>query len=399
MTSVAELRADIENRFAELLDQHYPRFSNAEFERRHKLAHTLCERDNLDAVIVAQSMRAGTATFWFTGWPVTQEAVTVIMRGLRPRMYVQYFNHVPLARRLGVDVDVYWGEDSGLRRALEFVRAHSPKPPRLGVVGLLSPNQHEQLAAATAAIVDANLAYHDMRLVKSPEEIHWLRLGAALTDLAITSLTEAARPGLSERELGDIVERSYIRLGGTNAIHYFAATPMAHPTVAVPAQFPSARKLHHGDVLVTEISAQFWEYSGQVLRSFAVNAEPPPLLRELHAVADAAFDAIVECIKPGAWVDDLRKASLLIEEEGFTVIDDVVHGYGGGYLAPVLRAAERDTVAPTMRLEAGMTLVVQPNVTTKDRRAGVQTGHLGLVTATGFESLQQFPRGFHVLGN
>ena len=127
--------------------------------------------------------------------------------------------------------------------------------------------------------------------------------------------------------------------------------------------------------------------------------EPPPLLRELHAVADAAFDAIVECIKPGAWVDDLRKASLLIEEEGFTVIDDVVHGYGGGYLAPVLRAAERDTVAPTMRLEAGMTLVVQPNVTTKDRRAGVQTGHLGLVTATGFESLQQFPRGFHVLGN
>ena len=45
---------------------------------------------------------------------------------------------------------------------------------------------------------------------------------------------------------------------------------------------------------------------------------------------------------------------------------------------------------------AGVT--VQPNVTTRDHCAGVQTGHLGLVTASGFESLQQFPRGFHVLG-
>ena len=149
---------------------------------------------------------------------------------------------------------------------------------------------------------------------------------------------------------------------------------------------------------MTEISAQFWEYSGQVLRSFAVDAEPAPQFRELHAIADAAFDAIVARIKPGAWVDDLRQASLLIEEAGFTMIDDVVHGYGGGYLAPVLRAAERHKRAPSMRLEAGMALVVQPNVTTRDHRAGVQTGQLGLVSTTGFEPLQQFPRGFHVLG-
>ena len=285
-----------------------------------------------------------------------------------------------------------------MRLALDFVRAIFSKPPRLGIIGTLSPNQHQRLAAASTAIVDLNAAYQEMRLIKSTEEILWLRLGAALTDLAITSLAEAARPGLSERELGDIVERSYLPLGGTNAIHYFAATPMNDPSVAVPAQFPSTRKLRQGDILVTEISAQFWEYSGQVLRSFAVDAEPPPQFRELHAIADAAFDAIVARIKPGTWADDLRQASLLIEEAGFTVIDDVVHGYGGGYLAPILRAAQRHKSAPTMRLEAGMALVVQPNVTTRDHRAGVQTGHLGLVTATGFEPLQQFPRGFHVLG-
>jgi hypothetical protein len=50
-----------------------------------------------------------------------------------------------------------------------------------------------------------------------------------------------------------------------------------------------------------------------------------------------------------------------------------------------------------MQLEAGMGLVVQPNVTTRDRCAGVQTGHFGLVTADGFEQLQRFPRGLRVI--
>jgi len=36
-----------------------------------------------------------------------------------------------------------------------------------------------------------------------------------------------------------------------------------------------------------EISAAFWDYPGQVLRSFAVAAEPTPLYAELHAVASA----------------------------------------------------------------------------------------------------------------
>ncbi len=44
-------------------------------------------------------------------------------------------------------------------------------------------------------------------------------------------------------------------------------------------------------------------------------------------------------------------------------------------------------------LEAGMTLVVQPNVTTPDHRAGVQTGELVLVTESGAESLHAVPGG------
>ena len=41
-----------------------------------------------------------------------------------------------------------------------------------------------------------------------------------------------------------------------------------------------------------------------------------------------------------------------------------------------------------------MTVVIQPNVVTADGKAGVQTGELVLITATGIESLHTVPRGF-----
>jgi hypothetical protein len=51
-----------------------------------------------------------------------------------------------------------------------------------------------------------------------------------------------------------------------------------------------------------------------------------------------------------------------------------------------------------MSLAAGMTVVVQPNVTTTDGRAGVQTGELGLVTADGYERLHDAPAGPILVG-
>jgi len=49
-------------------------------------------------------------------------------------------------------------------------------------------------------------------------------------------------------------------------------------------------------------------------------------------------------------------------------------------------------------LDAGMTVVVQPNVVTPDGRAGVQTGELLLVTDHGPERLHAFPQGLQRAG-
>jgi Xaa-Pro dipeptidase len=172
---------------------------------------------------------------------------------------------------------------------------------------------------------------------------------------------------------------------------------MSAPDLAVPRQFASTRRVQAGDAVVAEISAAFWEHPGQVLRSFALG-EPSKLYRDLHAAADAAFDAIAAVLKAGAKPAQVIEASGVIEDAGFTIIDDLLHGYGGGYLPPILGCKSRPAgPVPQELFRVGQTVVIQPNVVTHDRKAGVQTGELVVITDGGIERLHSIARGFVLL--
>jgi Xaa-Pro aminopeptidase len=203
-------------------------------------------------------------------------------------------------------------------------------------------------------------------------------------------LADEIMPGMNEHELATLIERAYLPWGGVTHIHYVGLTQMSDPDCCVPSQFPRARRVNAGDVVFAEISALFSAYSGQVLRTYAVAAEPTPLYRDLHATAVAAYDAITRAIRPGVAAEDLIEASAIIERNGFTTYDDLVHGYGGGYFAPILGSRSRPAGHPaTLTLRENMCMVVQPNVITRDEKAGVQFGELVRVTRTGFESLHR----------
>lgn len=382
-------------RLHSLLASEYPRFSESEMARRREALEVIMAANGVDDLLVYGANRAGTAVFWLTGWPATAEALAVFSPGRQDVLFIQHHNHVPLARKLALRAEVRWGGPSTITSALEELAARNAKPGRVGIIGPLGFAQHARLATRYDALVDLNAAYTKLRLVKSQEEIDWLRIGAALSDRAIAALQAELRPGLSERELGDIVERAYVPLGGTTVIHFFGTTSMAEPDCLVPAQFPSSRRIRSGDIVFTEISAAFWDYPGQVLRSFAVAAEPPPLYRKLHATAETALEAVLAILRPGTRPAQVIEAADVIEAAGFTTCDDLLHGYGGGYLPPVIGSRSRPAgPLPDLVFAAGMTVVIQPNVVTRNGRAGVQTGELVLVTETGVERLHAAPRGF-----
>jgi len=373
----------------------YPQFSDAEMARRRTAIEELLAESGLDHLVFCGANRFGSAVQWLTGWPVTTEAVGVLTPGEADAMFVQHVNHAPLAQKIAARAQVSWGGGSSIGAAIGVLDRRGARSGRVGVIGPMTFEQHAMLAEKFGAIKNLNRAYVRLRQVKSAEEIDWMRIGAALTDRGMIALRDGLRPGLSERELGDVVERAYVPLGGSTVIHFIGVTAMADPRLAVPTQFAAARKVAPGDIVFAEISAAFWEHSGQVLRSFALGAEPPPLYRDLHAVADAAFDAVAAVLKDGAMPREAIEAAGVIERSGFTIIDDLLHGYGGGYLPPILGSASRPSAhVPDEPFRAGTIVVIQPNVVTPDGKAGVQTGEMVLITETGIEPFHAVPRGF-----
>ena len=379
---------------ARIVEAEYPRFSDAEMARRRAAIEMLVAQAECDHLVFCGANRFGSVVQWLTQWPVTAEAVGVLTPGKRDALFVQYVNHAPQARIVADKADVAWGGESSIVAATEVLEQRGARQDRVATIGPVSADQHAALSAKFGKLKSLNRDYVRLRQVKSAEELDWMRIGAHFSDLGMAALCDGLKPGLNERELGDLVERAYVSHGATNVIHYIGVTAMNAPDLGVPRQFPRMRRVQAGDVVVAEISAAFWDHPGQVLRSFALG-EPSRLYRELHMAADAAFDAIAAVLKAGATPPQVIEASGAIEEAGFTIIDDLLHGYGGGYLPPILGSKSRPAgPMPQEPFRAGQTVVIQPNVVTRDGKAGVQTGELVLITETGIERLHAIPRGF-----
>ena len=375
------------------------RFSAVEMRRRRAAFGRELARHRTPYALVYGANRSGSAVSWLTGWPVTREALVVVApEPADDVLLVSFFNHLPQARRLSA-TRVEWAGDRAVATALDLMAARVTLADRIGVVGALPFDQYRLLAGQVPDVVDLNAAYTGLRLIKSAEEVAALRRGAALSDAAIAALAGALHPGTSDHEVLAAAQQAYTAAGGGHHICYLGITAMDEPALAVPAQWPTGRVIGPGDVITCEISAAAVpDYAGQVLRTFTVGASPSALYRELHAAASAAYDAIAATVIPGARASDLAAAAAVIEQAGFTAIDDLVHGFGGGYLPPVVPAPGRLVPAPDFVLAAGMTLVVQPNVVTRDGRAGVQTGELLLVTGQGPERLHAYPPGLQQVG-
>ena len=128
--------------------------------------------------------------------------------------------------------------------------------------------------------------------------------------------------------------------GGTTFIHFIGVTSMAEPRALRAAAVPFVAQGAEGDVVFCELSACWWDYSGQVLRSFTVGAEPTPLYRD----CTHRRGRVRRGDRGGAPRHDHggdRRSGGVIEERGFTVCDDLMHGFGGGYFPPIVGTRSR----------------------------------------------------------
>jgi Xaa-Pro aminopeptidase len=381
-------------------------------ERRYALVRGLLDQEELEAVVVFGNSGVNRHNhangFWLSQWQDMHHAYLVVPRVAdeTAALFVGLANHVPNARELSdVPVIEWGGYDPGATIA-HRLREVGVERGRVGLVGVDAtwsvgmPWTHYlrlRELLPDVELVDATSDYAALRRLKSAEEIDRLRGAAELSDLAIRTLQEVARPGAAETELVALVEESYRRRGGTTRITFLRSMPMAAPTGCLPAQNPSDRRLERGDVIITEFSASLWGYSGQVHRPVFVGAEPTAAWLRLFDVAKGAYDAITRGMTPGSTEGDVIRNAASIGAAGYAIYDDLIHGYGTDYGPPLVDrscvAYWRDGTDPPAgrTIERGMTIVVQPNPITPDERMGLQLGALTVVTDAGAESLHALP--------
>ncbi len=375
----------------------YPRFSNSEFSRRYASVRAAMREADLDALVLYSTVGAYNEVLYLSNFLATREAMLVFPLEGEPALFVQMYNHVPNARRVACFADVRWGGMDTAKSTATCIEEQGLAASKIGIVGAVPFKQYDTLnrLLPEATFSDFSRQMGQLRLVKSAEEIAFLRRGAELSDLAIEALAREIRPGMTEHELVAIVESAYLGLGGRTHIHYLATTPMSNPSVCVPAQHQSNRVIEVGDVLITEISAHYCGYPGQILRPFAIGSPPTPAYQRMYDVALEAYQCIAGILRPGATGEEVLDAAESIHAAGYTICDDLLHGFGGGYLPPILRTRQTSHIPPRpFTFEENMTVVIQPNVITVDERAGVQVGELVRITSSGVESLHTYPMEF-----
>ena len=221
--------------------------------------------------------------------------------GERDVLLVNFYNHIPNAERIATEADVRWAGPKPMATAIEELDARGARGEpggrdRAARLQALRGARRVRVAGPARRRLHAAAAAQVRRGARlAPDRLRVHRRAPC----ARSTSRPAAAPTSASSETSP------------SARTWAAAARPTSTTSACPSPPSGPRRARSsaGDVLSCEISASYWDYTGQLLRTFTVADDPPPLYRELHDVADAAFDALFERVRPGATAAELVEAS------------------------------------------------------------------------------------------
>ncbi|HSF05876.1 MAG TPA: Xaa-Pro peptidase family protein [Methylomirabilota bacterium] len=391
------------------LAQEYPRFPKEEYARRHAEVQRRMRERGLDVLIIygdsgSHGCNHANVKYLSNYQDPVASYLVVPLQG-ESALYISNRLYLPYARRMSVvpETDAVDYDPAGkVARRIQELGQEKGTIGLVGFRGILyaslphGPVSHWQKTLDRASFADATDLLAEVRAVKSPAELAWFRRGAALTDMAFEALEKKARAGMTDFQLAALIAGAYMPHGGGPQLIFIGSTSMARPHLIFPNQYPSHRKVRKGDIILTELSADYEMHAGQAHRPIAVGTKPTPIYQRLFEVAVEAHDRILRALRPGATEEDVRRAASVIPEAGFTTFDTTFHGWGlliedprVDASATLIRRPQGKTV-----FREGMLMVIQPNVVTADGQRGLQVGNLVEITRTGARSLQRYPMKF-----
>src|SRR5687767_3204434 len=195
--------------------------------------------------------------------------------------------------RLGVNPDL----DETIIRQIARMRALNRKP--------INPPQ---------TIIDPATIVHEMRVLKSPEEIELMQRAADIAAEAHVEAMKAARPGMKEYEIEALIEQIFRRLGA--AAPAYTSIIGAGVNATVLHYINNDGELKEGDLLLIDAGAEYKGYASDITRTFPINGRYTKAQREIYDLVLEAQMACVEMVRPGTTHDQLKSHSIEVLTKG-----------------------------------------------------------------------------------
>lgn len=377
----------------------FPRFTKNEHSIRNKKLGTLLAEVGAGALVIFGSSGNTSNLHYWTHYLPRSSSYFVASKDLsNNKLLIGTYNHIPTAKEMSIVDDIGWATHShseAVVKATGQIRADGKR--KIAIIGKGFPYDVASAISSKLGVELVNLTSeaNQIRAIKSEEEINWLKKAAELTDFSMSALATKLSSGMREYEMADIVEHAYLPKGGTTRIHYMGSTSMIRPEIYVPSQYQTSRRLRKGDVVITELSAEFGGYAGQIHRPISIGEKPTGNYSRLYDAALDAYEEVLSQLKDGTTSEELIKAADdAIVRKGYTICDSLVHGFGTELAFPELGTSNSVYANPHYEYKENMAVVIQPNPITPDKKYGLQLGNLCLVGKEKSKSLQKFPIKF-----
>jgi Xaa-Pro aminopeptidase len=247
------------------------------------------------------------------------------------------------------------------------------------------------LQAQGIKVVDGQQLMHEVRKIKTQDEITLLNTATMMVDAAYDELYRFMKPGVKENECVGVVSKVLYDLGsehveGVNAISGERCSP--HPHVYTD------RVLRPGDPAFFDILHSYNGYRTCYYRTFAVGSASPAMVDAYKRSRDY-MDAAISIVKPGITTADVVKLWPKAEEFGFANEEAAFalqYGHGVG-----LSIWEKPIFSRLVSLdhpeviEEGMVFALETYWPASDGWSAARLEEEVVVTKDGCEVITRFP--------
>jgi Xaa-Pro aminopeptidase len=245
----------------------------------------------------------------------------------------------------------------------------------------------------------------NLRLIKSPRELHLIRKATRLGGLALVEGMRSTKPGMMEYELDGMAKYVYYRNGAQGEAYY--SLVQSGPNALVGHYNAGKRKMLDGDMLLFDFAPDVGYYMSDVTRVWPVNGKFSAGQKELYNFYLACYRAILKPIRPGVTAQAIKQEIIpemeqILAKAKFSkpLYEDAAKRFVTSYKTGAANAntslghwvgmSTHDVGSYSGPLKPGMVFTIEPSLVVRDEKINIRLEDLIIITENGKEVVSDF---------